>query len=265
MQCTQHISAFVLWAQVELIWKTRFFASVWNSPSGYVFLVTVWSSVDLSSSLSVWNLQNNQCLASGGKSGKFETRGYPFLFQRKIGFKSWKIRWHGYGTAILLCICPPTEGKSTNEYSLSTSTFVEYLSIVTNQVYSLLHTLLICLVCTLRDNKMKQFLYQFSKMKQIFFNWLFSIPLKKWYFFTQTGKISSEVGPHSIRSGTAMAMFLLRWNTSRRTQYWWVSHLDPRQRNHPENAKRRKNVGGNLWRCADLPPFSSFQWRGFNI
>ena len=37
-----------------------------------------------------------------------------------------------------------------------------------------------------------------------------------------------------------------------------VSHLDPRQRNHPDNAETRRNVGGNLSRRVKLPPFSQF-------
>jgi hypothetical protein len=35
-----------------------------------------------------------------------------------------------------------------------------------------------------------------------------------------------------------------------------VSHLDPRQRNNPNNAKTRKNVGGNITRQARLPPLA---------
>ncbi len=39
-----------------------------------------------------------------------------------------------------------------------------------------------------------------------------------------------------------------------------VSHLDPRQRNHPHNAKTRRNVGGDMARQAGLPAFSQFHW-----
>ena len=35
-----------------------------------------------------------------------------------------------------------------------------------------------------------------------------------------------------------------------------VSHLDPRQRNHPDNAETRRNMGGNAARQATLPAFS---------
>ena len=37
-----------------------------------------------------------------------------------------------------------------------------------------------------------------------------------------------------------------------------ISHLDPRQRFHPDNTKTRRNVGGNLSRRVMLPPFSQF-------
>jgi hypothetical protein len=34
-----------------------------------------------------------------------------------------------------------------------------------------------------------------------------------------------------------------------------VSHLDPRQRNNPKNAKTRRNIGGDMTQQARLPPF----------
>ena len=37
-----------------------------------------------------------------------------------------------------------------------------------------------------------------------------------------------------------------------------VSYLDPRQRNHPDNAETRRNVDGNLSRRVILPPLSQF-------
>jgi len=37
-----------------------------------------------------------------------------------------------------------------------------------------------------------------------------------------------------------------------------VSHLDPRQRNNPNNAKTRRNVGGDMTRQARLPPFAIY-------
>jgi hypothetical protein len=37
-----------------------------------------------------------------------------------------------------------------------------------------------------------------------------------------------------------------------------VSHLDPRQRNHPDNAETRINVGGDMACQARLPAFSQF-------
>lgn len=109
---------------------------------------------------------------------------------------------------------------------------------------------------------------------------------------------ASEVGTHSIRSGAAMAMYLGecpvytimmigRWssdafllyirnqveqfshNVSKRMlkfQFYrhipdqkpTISHLDPRQRNHPGNAETRRNIGGNAAKQAKLPLFSSF-------
>ena len=109
---------------------------------------------------------------------------------------------------------------------------------------------------------------------------------------------SSEIGTHSLRSGAAMAMFLDqvavyvimmigRWSSDAFLKYIRkqveqfshnvarrmiknlfyrhtpdfeprVSHLDPRQRNHPDNAETRKNVGGKSSRRMTLPPFSQF-------
>jgi hypothetical protein len=37
-----------------------------------------------------------------------------------------------------------------------------------------------------------------------------------------------------------------------------VSHLDPRERNHPDNAETRINVGGDMARQARLPAFAQF-------
>jgi len=37
-----------------------------------------------------------------------------------------------------------------------------------------------------------------------------------------------------------------------------VSHLDPRQRNNPNNAETRRNVGGDMTRQARLPPFALY-------
>ena len=107
-----------------------------------------------------------------------------------------------------------------------------------------------------------------------------------------------EIGTHSIRSGAAMAMFLGecpvycimmigRWssdaflryirkqveqfshNVSKRMLRFQfhrhvpefnpsISHWDPRQRNHPDNAETRRNVGGDMAQQARLPSFSLF-------
>ena len=107
-----------------------------------------------------------------------------------------------------------------------------------------------------------------------------------------------EVGTHSLRSGAAMAMYLGecpvytimmigRWSSdaflryirkqveqfshnvsSRMIKFQFyrhipdpaprVSHLDPRTRNHPNNAETRRNVGGDRSRQAMLPAFSLF-------
>ena len=109
---------------------------------------------------------------------------------------------------------------------------------------------------------------------------------------------ADDVGTHSIRSGAAMSMFLGeahvfvimmigRWssdaflryirkqveqfshNVSRRMLKFesfrhiadhapQASRLDPRQRNHPDNAETRGNAGGNLSCCARLPAFSLY-------
>ncbi len=37
-----------------------------------------------------------------------------------------------------------------------------------------------------------------------------------------------------------------------------VSHLDPRQRNHPDNVKKQRNVGGDMAQQARLPAFAQF-------
>jgi hypothetical protein len=106
------------------------------------------------------------------------------------------------------------------------------------------------------------------------------------------------VGTHSIRSGAAMIMYLGecpvfmimligRWSSNAFLQYirkqmmefsqnmakmmlacqnfrhipdihTQVAPDDPRIRNHPENAKTRRNVAGNTYCHARLPPFSWF-------
>ena len=108
----------------------------------------------------------------------------------------------------------------------------------------------------------------------------------------------SEIGTHSLRSGAAMAMSLDqipvyvimvigRWSSDAFLKYIRkqveqfshnvakrmiknlmfrhipeveprVSHLDPRQRNHPDGAETRNNVGGNLSRHVTLPLFSQY-------
>ena len=107
-----------------------------------------------------------------------------------------------------------------------------------------------------------------------------------------------DIGTHSIRSGAAMAMFLGeiavytimmigRWSSDAFLRYIRkqveqfshnvskrmikfkffrhvpdlaprVSHLDPRQRNHPNNTETRRNIGGNRSRHAQLPAFSLY-------
>jgi hypothetical protein len=105
----------------------------------------------------------------------------------------------------------------------------------------------------------------------------------------------SEIGTHLIRSSAAMVMFLSdcsvcqimmigHWSSDAFLRYIHkqvkqfshniskqmtsmfhrhiptyttpaVSHLDPRQRNNPNNAETRRNVGGDMTRQARLPPF----------
>ena len=109
---------------------------------------------------------------------------------------------------------------------------------------------------------------------------------------------AEEVGTHSIRSGAAMSMYLGecpvytimmigRWSSDAFLLYIRkqveqfshnvsirmlrfesfrhisdlaprISHLDPRQRNHTDNAETRRNVGGNSARRVQLPSFSLF-------
>ena len=92
--CTLHTAAsvFFWWAQVELTWKTRFFAP------------------------SVWNSKNIPCLSTnGGESGKQETCGHYLPSRRK----SWEIQWRGYGMTMMR-IRPPPERNTTCECLLST-------------------------------------------------------------------------------------------------------------------------------------------------
>jgi hypothetical protein len=112
------------------------------------------------------------------------------------------------------------------------------------------------------------------------------------------GFSKDDIGTHSIRSGAAMAMYLGecpvytimmigRWSSDAFLRYIrkqveqfshnvsirmlrfeshrhipdarpTISHLDPRQRNHPDNAETRRNIGGNSSRQARLPAFSLF-------
>ena len=107
-----------------------------------------------------------------------------------------------------------------------------------------------------------------------------------------------DVGTHSIRSGAAMVMYLgecpvlmimligcwssdafLRYNRKQVMEFSQnlmkrilschnfrhipdihsrVQQDDPRVRNHPDNAKMRRNFGGDLRCCIRLPPFSRF-------
>ena len=109
---------------------------------------------------------------------------------------------------------------------------------------------------------------------------------------------SEQVGTHSQRSVAAMAMYLGecpiytimmigRWSSDAFLRYIRkqveqfshniscrmipfqfqrhipdlepaVSHIDPRQRNHPDNAKTRRNIGGNLSRRVHLPAMSLY-------
>ena len=113
---------------------------------------------------------------------------------------------------------------------------------------------------------------------------------------SKLGFSSSEVGTHSIRSGAAMAMHLAevpvytimiigRWSSDAflryirkqvaqfsqniaqqmlSTQNYFhvssfdqrVSHLDPRQRNNPNNAQTRRNLGNNPLGQSRLPAFA---------
>eukprot|EP00984_Skeletonema_dohrnii_P016767 scaffold7500_cov75-Skeletonema_dohrnii-CCMP3373.AAC.3 len=116
--------------------------------------------------------------------------------------------------------------------------------------------------------------------------------------YDKLGIQKGDIGTHSIRSGAAMAMFLGecpvyvimmigRWSSdaflryirrqveqfsqnvsSRMLRFQFHRHvpdfdptasrLDPRQRNHPDNAETRRNIGGSLARQARLPAFSLY-------
>ena len=111
---------------------------------------------------------------------------------------------------------------------------------------------------------------------------------------------AEDIGTHSIRSGAAMAMYLGecpvytimmigRWSSDAFLRYIrkqvqqfshnvssrmirfqsffhipdlepQVSHLDPRQRNHTNNAETRRNIGGKRSQQARLPAFSLYNW-----
>jgi hypothetical protein len=114
----------------------------------------------------------------------------------------------------------------------------------------------------------------------------------------QLGLKPGDLGTHSMRSGAAMAMYLGevpvytimmigRWSSDAFLRYIrkqveqfshnvskkmikfqfhrhvpetnpQISRHDPRQRNHPNNAETRRNVGGDSSRRARLPAFSLF-------
>ncbi|KAL7464557.1 hypothetical protein ACHAXS_004893 [Conticribra weissflogii] len=116
--------------------------------------------------------------------------------------------------------------------------------------------------------------------------------------YKKIGIAKNEIGTHSLRSGAAMAMYLGecpvytimmigRWSSDAflryirkqveqfshnvsarmlRFQYHRhiapaeprISHLDPRQRNHPDKTETRRNVAGSMTRQARLPAFSLF-------
>ena len=97
------------------------------------------------------------------------------------------------------------------------------------------------------------------------------------------GITKDQIGTHSIRSGAAMAMYLGecavftimligRWSSdaflryirkqvmefsqnvaTKMIKYQRIPRDDPRQRNNPNNAETRRNVGGNMSRQARLP------------
>jgi hypothetical protein len=115
---------------------------------------------------------------------------------------------------------------------------------------------------------------------------------------TRLGIKKEDVGTHLIRSGAAMAMYLGecpvfmimligRWSSDAFLKYirkqvmdfsqnvakrmlacqnfrripethTRVDPADPRVRNHPKNAKTRRNVRGDMSRRVRLPPFSRF-------
>ncbi len=115
---------------------------------------------------------------------------------------------------------------------------------------------------------------------------------------TQLGIANHKIGTHSIRSGAAMAMYLgeclvytimliSRWSSNAFLRYIWkqvmefshnvskkmlcfknykhvpnydhrIAANDPRVCNNPNNAKMRRNVGGDASRQSRLPAFTQF-------
>lgn len=116
--------------------------------------------------------------------------------------------------------------------------------------------------------------------------------------YDKLGIKKGEIGTHSLRSGAAMAMYLGevpvytimmlgRWSSdaflryirkqveqfshnvsTRMLKHQFHRHMpdanprisrdDPRQRNHPNNAETRRNVGGDAARRARLPSMALF-------
>jgi hypothetical protein len=116
--------------------------------------------------------------------------------------------------------------------------------------------------------------------------------------YERLGIKKGEIGTHSIRSGAAMAMYLGevpvytimmlgRWSSDAFLRYIRkqveqfshnvskrmiihqfhrhmpdadprVTHHDPRQRNHPNNAETRRNIGGDVSRRGRLPAMTLY-------
>ena len=85
------------------------------------------------------------------------------------------------------------------------------------------------------------------------------------YTIVMIGKWSSDAFLRYIRKQVKQSSH----NVSRRTIRFQfhlhipdlkptVSHLDPRQSNHPDNAKTRRNIGGNLSRRVRIPAMSLY-------
>jgi hypothetical protein len=78
-----------------------------------------------------------------------------------------------------------------------------------------------------------------------------------WSSNTFLGYIRKQVEQFSHNVSKQMTKQMIHWHIPTYATPS-VSHLDPRQRNNPNNAKTRRNVGGDMTRQARFPPFAIY-------